>query len=176
LTGPHPVPPTAPVRAAQTAHRKLLARELLASALYVTLVLLAALVAVPSDRLPPDRRLVGIIVGSSVGLLLAHWFAFRLAARITTEQGDWTPPAAQEAAAQLAGGLSVALLAAVPFLVLEGSTALSTALWLLAALPAVAGVLIARLQGRSWTFALVTGAWVLLLALAVVLVKTALGH
>ena len=67
--------------------------------------------------------MVWLILGTAVGLLLAHWLAFRLAARITTEQGGWTPSAAQEAAAQLAGGLAVAVLAAAPFLLLDGTSA-----------------------------------------------------
>ena len=105
------------------AHRRALARELLASALYVALVLLAALIAVPADRLPPDADMVWLMLGTAIGLLLAHWLAFRLAARITAEDGGWTPSAAQEAAAQLMGGLAVAVLAAAPFLVLDGTAA-----------------------------------------------------
>ena len=136
----------------------MLVREFLASTLYLTLVLLAALVAVPVERLPPDERLVWVILGTSLGLLLAHWFAFRLATRITTEQGVWSPTAAREAGAQLAGGLCVALLAAAPFVLLDGSAALWTSLLLLAALPAVAGLLVARLGGRTWAFAVTTGA------------------
>jgi hypothetical protein len=158
------------------AHRRLLARELLASGLYVDLVLLAALVAVPANRLPADRVLAAIILGTSLGLLLAHWYAFRLAAHVTTELGHWTPSAAQEATAQLAGGLGVALLGAVPFLLLDGSAALTTALLILASLPAVVGFLIARLRGRARGVALVSAAGVLAVALAVVAVKNALEH
>lgn len=176
MTGSPPMPPVVAAETEGRAHRRLLARELLASALYVTLVLLAALVAVPSDRLPSDRHLVGIILGTSLGLLLAHWFAFRLAAHITTEQGHWSPSAAQEAAAQLVGGLAVASLAAAPFVLFDSATALAVTLWLLAALPAVAGFLIARLRGSSWVLALATAAWVLALAAGVVVLKNALGH
>jgi len=158
------------------AHRRVLAREVLASGLYVALVLLAALLAVPSDRLPPDAEMVWLILGTAVGLLLAHWLAFRLAARITTEQGDWTPSAAQEAAAQLAGGLAVALLAAAPFLVLDGTSARVASLAALAALPALAGCLIARLRGWTWLFALTAGALVLILATGIVAAKNTLGH
>lgn len=157
-------------------HDRLLLRELLASALYLTLVLLAALVAVPADRLPSDRRVVWLILGTALGLLAAHWLAFRLAARLTTEQGGWSPSAAQEAGAQLTGGMAVAVLAAVPFLLLDGDAALSVTLGLLAALPAVAGCLIARLRGHSWTFALVTGAATLVLAAVVVVLKNLVTH
>lgn len=164
------------VPAAGEEHRRVLAREFLASTLYLTLVLLAALVAVPVDRLPSDERLVWVVLGTSLGLLLAHWFAFRLATRITTEQGAWSPSAAREAGAQLSGGLCVALLAAAPFVLLDGSAALWTSLLLLAALPAVAGLLVARLGGRTWVFAVTTGVVTLVVALAVVVLKNFLGH
>lgn len=164
------------VAAEHDAHLRVLGRELLASALYVALVLLAALIAVPADRLPPDADMVWLILGTAVGLLLAHWLAFRLAARITTEAGSWTPSAAQEAGAQLVGGLAVAMLAAVPFLVLDGTAARVGSLLILAALPAVAGCLIARLRGRSWLFALTAGGLVLVLAVGVVALKNTLGH
>lgn len=164
------------VALADEGHRRLLARELLASGLYVTLVLLAGLVAVPASRLPSDRKVAAIILGTAVGLLLAHWLAFRLAAHMTTEEGHWSPTAAQEAVAQLVGGLCAAVVGAAPFLFLDGRTALRTALLLLATLPAVTGCLIARLRGRAWPLALLNGAWVLVLALAVVEVKNALSH
>ena len=61
------------------AEERLAAREFFAAALYMALVLLAALVAVPTDRLPPDADVVGLLVGSAIGLTLAHWLAFRLA-------------------------------------------------------------------------------------------------
>jgi hypothetical protein len=162
--------------AAHVAHRRALAREALASGLYVALVLLAALIAVPTEQLPSDAHMAWIVLGTALGLLLAHWLAFRLAARITTEQGDWTPSAAQEAAAQFAGGLAVAVLAAAPFVVLEAASARVAALAALAALPALAGCLIARLRGRTWLFALTTGVLVLILATGVVAAKNILGH
>lgn len=158
------------------AHRRVLVREMLASALYVALVLLGALIAVPTDRLPSDSDMVRLMLGTAVGLLLAHWLAFRLAARITAEDGGWTPSAAQEAGAQLIGGLAVAALAAAPFLVLDGPAARVGSLLILAALPAVTGCLIARLRGRSWVFAMTAGGLVLALAVGVVVLKNTLGH
>ena len=157
-------------------HHRVLFRELLASAMYVALVLLAALIAVPHDRLPPDGDIVRLMIGTAVGLLLAHWLAFRLAARITAEDGGWSPSAAQEAGAQLTGGFAVALVASVPFVVLEGAAAVAVSMLLLASLPAVTGVLIARLRERSWAYALTRGAVVLVVAVGVVALKSAVGH
>lgn len=151
-------------------------REFFAAALYMALVLLAVLVAVPTEILPSDESVVGLLIGSAIGLTLAHWLAFRLAAHLTEEGGFAAQSAAREAAAQVAGGVGVAALAAVPFLLLDGETALTGALVVLAAMPALTGLAIARLRGRSWLSSLVTAAVVLLLAVVVVMVKEGLGH
>lgn len=47
---------------------------------------------------------------------------------------------------------------------------------MLAALPALTGMAIARLRGRSWASSLLTAVVVLAAAVVVVLVKQALGH
>lgn len=155
---------------------RLVAREFFAAALYMALVLLAVLVAVPSERVPSDESVVALLIGSAIGLMLAHWLAFRLAAHLTEEGGFAAQSAAREAAAQIGGGLAVATLAAIPFLLLDGQAALTGALVVLAALPAMTGLAIARLRGRSWLSSLVAAAVVLVLAVVIVLVKEALGH
>ena len=150
-------------------------REGLASALYVSLVLLASLAVVPVDRLPSDQAMVELLLGSAVGLVAAHWVAFRFAARVTTEGGAWTTHAAREGGAQLAGGLTVAAMAAVPFLFLDGRSALICSLVLLALVPALAGYVIARRQDRSPLVALAYAAAALVLAGAVVVLKASLA-
>jgi hypothetical protein len=149
-------------------------REGLASALYVALVLLATLVVVPLDRLPSDRAMVELVVGAAAGLVVAHWVAFRLATRLADEGGRWSAEAAREGAAQLVGGVAVACCAAVPFLFLDGRAALLGSLVVLAAVPALAGVAIARRQARSWPAAIGYGAAALVLAGASVVAKAAL--
>jgi hypothetical protein len=109
----------------QEAEDRLAAREFFAAALYMALVLLAALVAVPTERLPSDAAVVGLLIGSATGLMLAHWLAFRLAANVTGEAGFAAKSAAREAAAQIGGGLAVAVPAALPFLFLDGKAALT---------------------------------------------------
>ncbi|MGB9375260.1 MAG: hypothetical protein WCA82_14015 [Jiangellales bacterium] len=155
---------------------RLAAREFFASALYMALVLLAVLVAVPTERLPPDDAVVALLIGSAIGLTLAHWLAFRLAAHLIDEGGFAAESAAREAAAQISGGLAVAGLASVPFVLLDGEAALTGALVVLAALPALTGIAIARLRGRSWLASLITAAVVLVVALLIVAVKAAVGH
>lgn len=157
-------------------HRQVLAREFLASALYVAIVLLTALVALPRARMPSDISVVATMVGTAVGLIAAHFVAFRLAAHMTSEAGVAPAPVLEEAGAGFAGGLMVAILAALPFAVLDGNDALLATLIALAILPALMGLAIARLRGYSWTASAVTAGVVLTMALTVVGLKSALGH
>jgi len=156
-------------------HRQQLARELVASALYVDLVLLAGLVVVPSDQLPHGRVVVPVVLGTAIGLLAAHWLAFRLAVQVTTA-GTWHRAASQEAAAQLAGGLSVAVLAALPFLLLPPEQALRVALLLLVVPPAAIGLAIGRLRGHTWALSAVVALVALLAEAVVVAVKIGGAH
>lgn len=167
---------TATPEGSAAGHTRVVAREFFAAALYMALVLLAALVAFPVDRLPTDGTVVSTLVGTAVGLVLAHWLAFRLAAHLTDVDGVWSAATGKEAAAQVAGGVSVALVASVPFLLADGADAVRVALWLLAALPALTGLAIARLRNRSWVRSGAAAAAVFLVALVVVEVKAAVGH
>ena len=160
----------------ESLHRRALAREFFASALYVALVLLAALVALPRDRLPTDHAVVATLVGTALGLVLAHFVAFRFAAHFTAEAGRAEAPLIQEAGAGMAGGLLVALIAGVPYLLFDGDDALLGSLVALATLPAIVGAAIARLRGRSWMRSLVAAALALMVAMVVVYLKDFLGH
>jgi hypothetical protein len=178
MTTPPPAtaPPGGAAASPHPSHIRALAREFFASALYVAMVLLTALVALPKDRLPSDGSVVATLFGTALGLILAHFVAFRLAAHFTAETGIAPAPVAQEAGAGLAGGLVVATLAALPFAVLNGENALVATLIALAILPAIMGVAIARLRGRAWGVSLLSGGAALGLALVVVSAKYALGH
>lgn len=175
-TSPVSDPPLLPGDDAASTHRRALAREFFASALYVALVLLAALVALPRDRLPTDHAVVATLFGTALGLVLAHFVAFRFAAHFTSEAGRAEAPLIQEAGAGLAGGLVVALIAAVPYLLFDGDNALMGSLVALATLPAIMGGAIARLRGRSRSQSLVAAGLALVLAMVVVYVKDFLGH
>lgn len=169
-----PQPPH--TRPTTDAHRRALAREFFAAALYMALVLLAALVAFPVDRLPSDEIVVTTLLGTALGLILAHWLAFRLAAHLTDEGGMWSGSAPAEAGAQIVGGVGVAVVASLPFLVLDGADALRVSLLLLAALPALTGLAIARLRRRSWVSSGIAAGVVFVLAVVIVEVKAAVGH
>jgi hypothetical protein len=151
------------------------AREFFAAALYMALVQWAVLVAVPTERVPDAATVVPLLLGTAVGLVLAHWLAFRLAAHLT-EGGFAVASAAREAGSQVAGGVSVGVIAALPFVAFDAETAIQIAVAVLAALPALTGMAIARLRGRSWGASVLVGGVVLIAALAVVAIKAAAGH
>ena len=87
-------------------------------ALYVAICLLAALIALP-DKDAQHAHALQIIWGVTVGLALAHWFAFRVSARLVGS-GSVRPHDAESAGAQLAGAAGVALLASIPVIVFPG--------------------------------------------------------
>jgi hypothetical protein len=155
--------------------RERLAREFVASALYLDLVILAGLAVIPAHHLPPGPEVAMIMLGTAVGLLAAHWLAFRLAVQVTAD-GSWSVHSSREAVAQLAGGLLVVVLAATPFILLEKPASLRFSLVALAALPAAAGLAIGRFRGRSWRRSVVTGVAAVLAAGLVVMLKIAGGH
>lgn len=150
-------------------------REFLAAALYMALVQWAAMLAIPEDRLPEDGTVVALLLGTAIGLVLAHWLAFRLAAHVA-DGGFAAASAAREAGAQVGGGLCVGIAAALPFILFDGRTALDVSVTVLAALPALTGLAIARLRGMSTTASVAMAGGVLVAALAVVAVKAAAGH
>ena len=87
-------------------------------ALYVAICLLAALIALP-DTDAQHAHALQIIWRVTVGLALAHWFAFRVSARLVGS-GSVRPHDVESAGAQLAGVASVVLLAPIPVVVFPG--------------------------------------------------------
>src|SRR3954469_14129225 len=70
-----------------TPHRTHLVREAATMVLYVSVVEIAELAAIPEEHFASGRvsgaiggQLLAIVWGTAVGLALAHWFAFRIAA------------------------------------------------------------------------------------------------
>lgn len=143
-------------------------------ALYVAICLLAGFAALPET----DARahVLQIIWGVTVGLAVAHWFAFRMSARLVGA-GRVRPHDVQSAGAQLAGAAGVALLASVPVIVFPESVELELVELLLAGWIAVVGFAVARGGGATRARALVYALSVLVLAVAIALVKNVLaGH
>lgn len=143
-------------------------------ALYVAICLLAAFAALPEAG--AHTHVIAIIWGVTIGLAVAHWFAFRVSARMVGA-GSVRPHDVESAGAQLAGAAGVALLASVPVLVFPQSVELELVELVLAAFIALVGFTVARGGGASRARALVYGLLVLVVAVAIALVKNGLaGH
>jgi len=120
-------------------------QEAFTMAFYVSICLLAALAAVGETA---QVDVFKIVWGTTVGLALVHWFAFRLSARLVGG-GGFGREDAELAAAQLAGALAIAMIASVPVLLFPDSAELDVARMRLAALIAVAGFAVARASGAG---------------------------
>lgn len=107
-----------PSAATYTADEKHFLHEVLTMALYVSLSLLAVLIASPDVTATDHRVEQGLIVlGTGLALVLAHFVAFRMSTRLVNE-GRLTPQSRDLMKAQALGGLPVALLASLPVFVL----------------------------------------------------------
>ena len=146
--------------------------EALTMSLYVSLVLAAELVVL-SQTLSDKREAVAALWGAAVGLTAAHIFAFQLANRAVgggrLSVHDWGAIWLQLAAAVcVAGALTV------PFIVLEKSSAITVAEYMTAGFIGTLSYVTARTAGSHQLRALLFGAAMLAIAVAVVLFKAAL--
>lgn len=149
-------------------------------ALYVSIVLLATLTALPSGADGGDGvhsfGLVGLIWGTTLGLALAHWFAFRLTAR-GFGRGKLSEKDLQIGLAQIAGAAFVALLCTIPVVVVNETDEVQVTRFVPALIVGVAGYFVAQASERTKTESLIFGALVLIVGLAVASVKNFLvGH
>jgi hypothetical protein len=157
-------------------HHLELTLEASTMALYVSVVLLAALVALEDGVTTADREMLGLIWGTTIGLALAHYFAFRVASRLvrgtTFHKRD-----GEIALAQLTGAAIVAALCTVPVVLLPDSSKNDYVRFELAILLGIAGYAAGRTGGATRVRSLVTGLIVLVLGVGVAFVKNALiGH
>lgn len=152
-----------------------LRREAFTMALYVSICLLAALTAV-SDEHADQADTFRIVWGTTVGLAIAHWFAFRMSARLVAS-GATTHHDAESAIAQIGGAAAVAILATIPVLVFPDSAELDVARLALAGFITLVGYAVARGGGASRTRSLIYATAVLIVAAGVAVIKNYLaGH
>jgi len=131
---------------------------------------------VRQDQPERDPHAIGIVWGISLGLVLAHLFAFRVSARLVA-LGRVRQQDVRAAGAQLLGGAAVALLATIPALLFSTSKAVQVVELVMAALIAAAGYAVARSGGAKPHAALLYGLAILLVAVAIAVLKNLLaGH
>jgi hypothetical protein len=150
-----------------------LSREALTMMLYVAIVLLAGLVALPADDLGFD--LAALVWGTAIGLAVAHWFAFRVAARLFGD-GRLGPRDVQLALVQVLAAALVAIVASAPLLFVSDDTGAEVAAIELSALIGLAGYQTARRAGAGHGRALAAGVGTLLVGGLVVTVKVLVSH
>lgn len=146
-------------------------------ALYVAVCLLAALVVAGEADVDHRRSILAVIWGTTLGLALAHWFAFRLSARLIAK-GTVRRSDAELAIAQLCGAVLVALVATIPVLVFNGSDhQLEVTTWVVLGFVALVGYAVARVSEATMVRSLLYASAIAVLASGVVIVKNALtGH
>ena len=159
-----------------SAHDVELRKEASVMALYVAVCLLAALIALGEDADHGHVRAFGLVWGTTIGLALAHAFAFRVSARLFAA-GQLGRHDAQTVAAQLAGAACVAAIATVPIVLLDATAEFDAVRTILCLLIGAAGYGVARASGVSRVRALVSAGVVLLLAATIAVIKNILsGH
>jgi hypothetical protein len=166
-------------------HREEALREAMTMVLYLSIVMLATLTALPSGTDAGDghgvsgvhgAQLLGLIWGTTIGLALAHWFAFRLTARAfgggKVGEGDL-----RIALGGLAGAALVAVLCTIPVVLVGDESEVKVTAFVPALIVGFAGYGIARAADRPKHQALIMGGIAIVLGLAVAAVKNfLLGH
>jgi hypothetical protein len=170
--GPHQ---TVSARDLEEITRRELAREAVTMALYVSITLLAALVAVPDDDVPGTLRTAALIWGGAAGLALAHWLAFDIGARLF-ESAHLDRLHRLGGPVSLAAALAVALVTTVPILLAPDDIASELAITILAFILGAAGFAVGRRSGAGLLRAVVGGVVLLAAAGLVVAIKIVVDH
>lgn len=156
-------------------HARALRREATTMALYATVCLFAALTVAAHDEVEHRGTVLKIIWGTTVGLAVAHWFAFRLTARLFTG-GILLEHDAQSATVQLLGATFVAAVATLPVVLASEENMVGVVRLLLAGLIGLIGFAVAEASGASRARSALYAAGTLLLGVTVALVKNRLTH
>ncbi|HET6952126.1 MAG TPA: hypothetical protein VFI47_17220 [Acidimicrobiales bacterium] len=167
---------------ADAAERRRIWRDAMAMVLYLSIVLLAELAALPTGhddadepvQGPVGRELAAILWGTAIGLALAHWFAFRLATQGLRRGplGKWDR---LQALSELAGAAFVAAMASVSVLLFPDDIEQQAVPFVLAMIIGGVVYLVERGSGRSRATSLVFGVMALVLGLTVATLKSVLS-
>jgi hypothetical protein len=167
--------PVAPEAEVDQVHPEHLRKEGWTMALYVAICLIAALSVLQNVNAVPGHVL-GLVWGTTVGLALAHVFAFRIAGRLV-HKGNLPRTDRIVSVIQLAGAAAVAVIVSVPVLFAPTVVELTWARYTCAGIIGMVGYLVARGAERGRLRAVLFGLAVLLAAVAVAALKHALaGH
>lgn len=150
-------------------------REGATMALYVSLSLLAVMVALPKDVAPASSDSpAAVLFFTSLGLLLAHQLAFRISAQLAHR--GLLSEHLEILGAHLAGGMLVTGIAVVPVLLISGPAGILVSELLLLGFIAVVGYIAARSRPLSRTRSLAYVAGVVLITLAILWIENLVDH
>lgn len=154
-------------------HAREVVREGVTMALYLSLSLLAVVMAVPTGTL--EESPLGTMVVTAIGLLIAHLLAFSISSRLVS-QGVFDAEARRVAAAQIVAGLLLIAVVAVPMILFEPPLSVVLARLVLLAVVMVVAFFAARQAQASMVRSLVYVAVVFGVVMLVLAVKSATGH
>jgi hypothetical protein len=152
-------------------------REAITMVLYVSVVEIAELAAIPETHGAHGTvtgavgaQLLAIVWGTAVGLAIAHWFAFRLAAHAFRGEAA-TRHDTYIGLAQIGGAMFVAAVSSLPVILFSDVRAQETTGDVPAILIGLVGYLIARYVGKSRVASVFFGLTALALGILVATVK-----
>jgi hypothetical protein len=156
-------------------------REAITMVLYVSVVEIAELAAIPEEHFADGRvtgavggQLLAILWGTAVGLAIAHWFAFQFAAPLFRGERP-TRLAVAIGLAQVAGAVLVAAVSSLPVLFFSDVRAEETTGDVPAVLIGVVAYIVSRITGRTRVVSLLYAVTALALGVLVALVKSILA-
>jgi hypothetical protein len=158
----------------RSAHEVELIREATTMALYISLSLMAVLIALPIGHEDARLRAGFTVLATATGLILAHHVAFRLSSRLVSG-GVLTLESRDALSSQLLGGVPVALVAALPVFVLGEDPGENVAIILLLAFVAIVGYRAARGSTTPMRALAYVGGLVAVVTV-VLAVKLSVGH
>jgi dipeptide/tripeptide permease len=155
-------------------HKEHIRHEAVTMALYVAICLLAALAALKGTVLE-HGVVFELVWGTTVGLALAHMFAFLLAGRLI-EGRRITAATRATILAQLVGAAAVALLVTIAIVLVPTSDELDAARVDLAVIIGITGYVVSRNVARTRLRAVLFAIIVTAVGLAVAAIKYWVGH
>lgn len=151
-------------------------REGITMALYISVSLLAVLLATPTEYVEDSKaRAATTLALTALGLLLAHTIAFRLSTRLLN-RGVFDGHSLAILQAQLVGGLPAIAIAAVPVLVFGGRVGVLVSVLLLVAVVAGVGFATARASGAGTARTVVHLVGVIAVVAALLALKVAVKY
>jgi hypothetical protein len=167
--------PVASAAGTDQIHPDHLLKEGWTMALYVAICLIAALTALANVTAVPGH-ILGLVWGTTVGLAVAHVFAFRIAGRLVHD-GDLPRADRIISGVQWAAAAAVAVVVSVPVLLAPTVHEITWARYPCAAIIGGVGYMVARGAERSRIRSVLFGLGVLVAAFGVAALKHALaGH